>query len=90
MFPNANKEFITKNISSLRAYFGRQIRGINSAKRSGVEKQDVPTRKCIAVLYDFLFFILDQKESRSAMSSLDETELDDESQSLVNIYFYLI
>ncbi|CAH2009732.1 unnamed protein product [Acanthoscelides obtectus] len=61
MFPDANKKFVIKKISSLRSSFRRQIRRINSSKRSGVGTEDVPE----PTLW-----------SRAAVSSIEGNNLD--------------
>ncbi|CAH1993092.1 unnamed protein product [Acanthoscelides obtectus] len=79
MFPDANKKFVIKKISSLRSSFRRQIRRINSSKRSGVGTEDVP--EPTLWYFDLLSFLMDQEESRAAVSSIGGNNLDDQSQA---------
>ncbi|CAH1968636.1 unnamed protein product [Acanthoscelides obtectus] len=79
MFPDANKKFVIKKISSLRSSFRRQIRRINSSKRSGVGTEDVP--EPTLWYFDLLSFLMDQEESRAAVSSIEGNNLDDQSQA---------
>ncbi|CAH1962804.1 unnamed protein product [Acanthoscelides obtectus] len=79
MFPDANKKFVIKKISSLRSSFRCQIRRINSSKRSGVGTEDVP--EPTLWYFDLLSFLMDQEESRAAVSSIEGNNLDDQSQA---------
>ncbi|CAH1993326.1 unnamed protein product [Acanthoscelides obtectus] len=79
MFSDANKKFVIKKISSLRSSFRRQIRRINSSKRSGVGTEDVP--EPTLWYFDLLSFLMDQEESRAAVSSIEGNNLDDQSQA---------
>lgn len=85
LFPNANKEFVVKKISSFRASFRRQLRKIESTKRSGTGADSIP--EATLWYFELLSFLMDQEECRSAVSSLENYEIDDQSQVSVSIYF---
>lgn len=86
VFPNANKDFVIKKISSLRSSFRRQLRRIHDAKRSGSGADDIP--ESTLWYFDLLTFLLDQEEVRRAVSSLGSNEefSEDETQNSVRLF----
>nr|CAH7758692.1 unnamed protein product [Callosobruchus chinensis] len=86
LFPKANKEFVIKKISSLRASFRRQLRRLNAAKKSGTGAEDVPGTTLW--YFELLSFLMDQEESCPAVPSimLDESDVDEHSQVSVSIF----
>lgn len=87
LFPNANKDFVMKKIASLRSSFRRQIRRLKDAKRSGSGADDV--HETTLWYFDLMAFLLDQEESRAAVSSLEEYHSNDPRQFSVSNKLYL-
>ncbi|KAI4458965.1 hypothetical protein MML48_6g00009506 [Holotrichia oblita] len=74
LFPEANKDFVTKKISSFRSSFRRQVRRIENAKRGGAT-EEVP--EITLWYFDLLLFLLDEEERTKIMSYVKGTNYDE-------------
>lgn len=70
VFPNANRDFVSKKIQSLRGSFRKEITKVLESKRSGSSTDDVyiPT----LWYYDLLMFTMDQELTTASTITINK------------------
>ncbi|XP_022908175.2 uncharacterized protein [Onthophagus taurus] len=84
IFPDCEEKFVKAKVESLRASFRRELKKVQSSKRTGSGQDDVYEPSLW--YYDLMVFTSDQEVARKGVSSLekrkrDEVPLEDEEES---------
>lgn len=72
IYPEANRDFVVKKIQSLRGSFRKELKKLDTSKRSGSSADDVYVPSLC--YYDLLLFTKDQEFPTASISNIHDTQ----------------
>lgn len=75
----ATKDTVTKKINSFRSVYRKELQKVNKSERSGAGTDDI--YKPSLWYFDLLSFLNDQETARTAISNIDDTNVEQQEVS---------